>query len=49
MDSPGGGNQNEVSAELLDQLRDLVKSYQESGQFETAIYWSDKIVTLGRR
>ena len=41
-DSPGGG-QSEISEELLRQLRLLVTTYQEAGQWESAIYWADKV------
>ena len=43
-DSPGGvGGQSEISEELLRQLRLLVTTYQEAGQWESAIYWADKV------
>ena len=46
-DSDSDQSKAEVSPELLKQLRELVWTYQSVGQLDTAIYWADKLVTLG--
>ena len=46
-DSDSDQSKAEVSPELLKQLRELVWTYQSVGQLDTAIYWADKLVSLG--